>query len=100
MFKIEFQEAGHVLTMRMEGRFVAQHAEQTRDLFTRCKPSMSLVVDLSDVSFVDAQGEEVLLWLGKLGSQFWADSAFSLDLCERLHLPLATKCAGDAHEAV
>ncbi len=99
MFKVEFHEAGPELTMRMEGRFVAEHAEDTRDLFTRCKASTGLIVDLSDVTFVDAVGEEVLLWLGRLGGLFVADSAYSLDICERLHLPLARRCHGHARQA-
>lgn len=91
MLKVEFHEVGSVLTMRMEGRFVGEFADDTRDLFSRCKVPSGLIVDLSEVSVVDATGEEVLSWLGRLGALFIAGTAYSFDVCERLHLPIAKR---------
>jgi hypothetical protein len=39
--------------------------------------------------FIDAIGEEVLLFVKRLGAQFVAETAYSRDVCERLQLPLA-----------
>jgi hypothetical protein len=44
--------------------------------------------------FVDAMGEEVLLWLARIGGEFVAENCYPLHVCERLHLPMAPKCAG------
>lgn len=91
MLKVEFQETGPVLTLRMEGRLVGRFAEDAKQLVIRSKVTNGLLVDLSEVSFVDAAGEEVLSWLGRMGGLFLAESAYSLDVCERLRLPVAQK---------
>ena len=94
MLRVEFQEAGNTLTMRVEGRFVGPFAEDTRDLVTRCKIPPRFVVNLSEVTFVDAVGEEMLSWLARIGGKFIADNCYPLHVCERLHLPMAPKSAG------
>lgn len=99
MLKVEFHEEGKVLTLRMEGRFVGQFAEDARELVARCKIPAELMVDLSEVSFVDAVGEEVLSWLGRIGGFFLAESAYSLDVCERLRLPVTQKHARQMPQA-
>ena len=38
--------------------------------------------------FIDAIGEEVLLFVKRLGAQFVAETSYSRDVCERLQLPL------------
>jgi hypothetical protein len=78
-------------TIRMEGRFVEKFAEDARELVTRCKIPSRVVVDLSEVSFVDSIGEEVLSFLGRIGVKFVAESAYALDVCDRLKLPLLRK---------
>jgi hypothetical protein len=91
MLRVEFHDAANIVTMRLEGRFVGPFARDTRDLVTRCKIPLRLVVNLSEVTFVDAVGEEVLLWLGRIGGEFVAENCYPLHVCERLHLPLARK---------
>ena len=41
-----------------------------------------------------AVGEEVLLWLARIGGEFVAENCYPLHVCERLHLPMAPKRAG------
>jgi hypothetical protein len=94
MLRVEYHDAENTVTMRLEGRFVKEFAQDARDLVTRCKIPLRLVVNLSDVMFVDAIGEEVLLWLARIGGEFVAENCYSLHVCERLHLPMAPKCAG------
>ena len=94
MLRVEFQDVGNNATMRLEGRFVGPFARDTRDLVTRCKIPLRLVVNLSEVTFVDAVGEEVLSWLARIGGEFVAENCYPLHVCERLHLPMAPKCAG------
>ena len=94
MLRVECHDVGDTLTLRLEGRLVGEFAQDARDLVTRCKIPLRLVVNLSEVTFVDVMGEEVLLWLARIGGEFVAENCYSLHVCERLHLPMAPKCAG------
>ena len=100
MLRVEFQDVGNTVTMRLEGRFVGPFAEDTRDLVTRCKIPLQFVVNLSEVTFVDAVGEEVLSWLARIGGEFAAENCYPLHVCERLHLPMAPKHAGAFYRAM
>jgi anti-anti-sigma regulatory factor len=88
MLRVETQELDGALTCRLEGRFTGKGAEEVRTLVTSCDSKLELVVDLTDLMFIDAVGEEVLLFAKRLGAQFVAETAYSLDVCERLRLPL------------
>ena len=88
MLRMEFFELADRMKMRMEGRFVRDFAEHARTLIGHSKIPSKLVVDLSEVSFVDAVGEEVLLWFKDIGTTFIAESAYSCDVCDRLQLPM------------
>ena len=88
MLRVKMKESVDVLTFRLEGRLTGEGAEHVRTLVTRCDPEMRLVVDLTEVMFIDGIGEEVLSLLKRLGSEFVAETSYSLDVCERLDLPL------------
>lgn len=94
MLRVEFQDVGETLIMRLEGRFVGPFAEDTRDRLTRRNIPPRLVVNLSEITFVDAVGEEMLSWLARMGGRFIADNCYPIHICERLHLPMAPKRAG------
>ena len=81
----------NTVVMRLEGHFVGTTADKTRSLLARCRVPFELVVDLSEVSLIDAVGEEVLSWMSLIGGEFIARSWYALNLCERLHLPLTGK---------
>ena len=82
------QESVDALTFRLEGRLTGEGAEHVRTLVTHCDPGMRLVVDLTEIMFIDGVGEEVLSLLKRLGSEFIAETSYPLDVCERLDLPL------------
>jgi hypothetical protein len=86
---MEFSETPNGTTIRVQGRIVKDFAERASTLIGNSNDVSSLVVDLSNVTFVDAVGERVLSWLKEFGARFTADSAYCLDICERLNLPLA-----------
>jgi len=89
MFRVETHDGANELVMKIEGQLSGYYAEHTRTLMARSNTGKRLVVDLTDVTFVDSGGEEVLSLFGRLGAKFIADNAYSRDLCERLHLPLS-----------
>lgn len=91
MLRIEFHKASGTTTMRIEGRFEGNFAEDARSLVARSQVPSRLVIDLSDLTFVDEIGEQVLWWLKVVGVKFAADSAYSRDVCDRLDLPLARR---------
>jgi len=91
MLRVETQELDGALICRLEGRFTGNGAEEVRTLVTRCDSKLELLVDLTDVMFIDASGEEVLLFVKRLGAQFVAETSYSRDVCERLQLPFFGK---------
>jgi anti-anti-sigma factor len=91
MLRVQTQESDGALICRLEGRFTGNGAEEVRTLVTRCDTKLQFVVDLTDVLFIDSIGEEVLLFIKRLGAQFVAETSYSRDVCERLQLPLIGK---------
>ncbi|HUO60156.1 MAG TPA: hypothetical protein VMU24_05765 [Candidatus Acidoferrales bacterium] len=93
MLRVECEEHGNTLAVQLQGRFVANFAEDAMATLTRFKNSPNITVDLSDITFVDEAGESVLLWMRTLGANFIAEQSYALSICERLHLPLVDKSA-------
>jgi hypothetical protein len=91
MLRVQTQEYGGALFCRLEGRFTGKGADEVRTLITRCDCKLELVVDLTDMLFIDAIGEEVLLFVKRLGAEFIAETSYSRDVCERHQLPLIGK---------
>ncbi len=89
MFRVEMHHGATAFVMKIEGQLSGDYAEHTRTLMACCNTEKRLVVDLTDVTFVDSGGEDVLSLFGRVGAEFIADNVYSRDLCERLHLPLA-----------
>jgi hypothetical protein len=89
MLRVEIRDSANSLSLKLEGRFTGDDAENTRALIRRCREGMRLVVDLTDVTFIDPVGEEVLSFFGWFGTEFVASTSYTLDVCERLHLRLA-----------
>ncbi len=89
MFRMEFQEVGTSLTVRIEGRFGGHYAEESMALITRRKIPATLTVNITEMTFVDLIGEQALTWLSHLGARFIAERSYALDVCERLSLLLA-----------
>lgn len=89
MLRVEMRDSECDLIIRLEGRLTGDGAEHVRTLVTHCHAEMRLVVDLTEVTFIDAVGEKVLSFLKRFGAEFVADTAYTLDFCERLHLPQA-----------
>jgi hypothetical protein len=89
MFRLDFEKVGTSSTVRIQGRFVGHFAADAKLLIARRRIPSTLTVDISEVTFIDSNGEETLTWLSQVGASFVADSSYSSDICERLHLRLA-----------
>jgi hypothetical protein len=95
MLRVEIRDSADALILKLEGRFTAADAEHTRTLTTRLAARENLLVDLTEVVFIDAVGEEVLSFLGHFGAEFVAPNSYLLDVCERLNLRVAPN--GSSH---
>jgi hypothetical protein len=89
MLRVDIHESANTVSLRLEGRFARDDAENSRALVTRCRNGVKLVVDLTDVTFIDSIGEEVLSFFGRFGAEFVAQTSYAVDICERLHLRFA-----------
>ena len=97
MLRIDIRDSENALRLKLEGRFTAIDAESTRTLMGRCRDGMTVIVDLTEVTFIDSVGEEVLSFFGRFGAKFVAPTSYTLDVCERLHLRLAPSQPSDGN---
>ncbi len=87
MLRVEFNHDGNgTLTVRLQGRLVGAYAEDARVTLARYEVRASILVDLSEVTYVDAFGERVLSWLAQLGATFVGVNLYTCSICERLGL--------------
>jgi anti-anti-sigma regulatory factor len=92
MLRVEFNHDGNgTLFVQLQGRLVGPYAEDARMTLARYQAPPTIVVDLSEVTFVDSLGEEVLLWLGRMGSEFVTENVYARSVCERLQLHISQK---------
>lgn len=91
MFRMEFGRGSGLIAIRMEGHFVGNAARHARQLVSNSSHPSRFIPDLTAVSYMDAVGEEVLLWFKSLGMSFKADSEISRYICNRLQLPVVGK---------
>jgi len=97
MLRVEIQGSPDTLILKLEGRFTGDDAENTRSLVAHCLAGVKLVVDLTEVTFIDSVGEEVLSFFGRFGAEFVAQTSYTLDICERLRLRVARDARSDGN---
>ena len=88
MLRAEFHQLTNGLILKLEGRLVGEWAVQVESVVAKCSSPASLAVDLSDVTYVDSVGEQLLIWLCTLHARFIAETCYTHDVCERFHLTL------------
>src|SRR5208282_3125885 len=86
MFRAEIQWLVSGPTLKLEGKLVADWAEQARCLVTKDVLPKGLIVDLTEVSYIDSVGEELLRWLASVGAVFVAGNVYAIAVCDRLGL--------------
>jgi ABC-type transporter Mla MlaB component len=88
MFAAEIRWLASGPTLKMKGTLNRDWAAQARSLVTKAVIPAGLIVDLTEVSYIDTAGEDLLKWLASMGAEFAADNIYAVNVCERLHLPL------------
>ncbi len=89
MLRTELQHLAQGLTVRLAGRLTGDDADHIRGLVTNLTLENALIIDLTEVTFVDSVGEATLSLLGRLGANFVANDTYIRSVCERLRLPLS-----------
>jgi len=89
MLRFEIRNSGEISYIMLEGRLAGDDAEHVRMEIARCPVSAEMIVDLTEVVFIDDVGEQVLSFLGRLGAVFVAPNSYTLDVCERLNFSVA-----------
>ena len=91
MFRAELNRFSDGSLMKMEGRLVGDWANEVKSLLARGPVPKGIIVDLTEVSYVDAVGEQVLIWLSSLGARFVAKAVYAAATCKRLNLTVYNK---------
>src|SRR5271169_2944064 len=99
MLRAKFDQRNDGLTLKLEGRLVSAWAVQVKPLVSRHFVTNGLLVDLSEVTYFDSVGEQLLLWLCEIHAKFVAETCYARDICERLHLTLKGDVDGTVSSA-
>lgn len=100
MLRVEFEHDGKdTVTVRLQGRLVGAYAENARVSLARLQVPKTIAVDLSEVTYVDPFGEQVLLWLGRLGAKVIGVNVYTRSVCERLQLEISEQRPGPPADA-
>ncbi len=91
MFRAQLKQLANGSILKMEGRLVGDWATETKSLLSHGPVPKALIVDLTEVSYIDADGEDVLTWLGSVGARFLAKGVYGAAICKRLNLPAPNK---------
>jgi len=89
MFRAEIHEIMQRPVLKLEGKLIGDWAEEARSLVSTTSVPKGLIVDITDVSYVDAAGEAILSWFSSIGARFIADAIYAAAVCEQLQLVLA-----------
>jgi len=91
MLHAEIQWLASGPTLKLEGELVADWAEQASSLVTKDVLPEGLIVDLTQVSYIDAVGARLLEWLASVGTRFVAGNLYAVTVCNGMGLPHAQR---------
>ena len=89
MLRVEVEDSANTLRLKLQGRLVGEEAKNTRSLMTRYRAGIRVVIDLTEVTFADVVGEDLLAFFAGFGAAFIAETSYSRYICERLDLHVA-----------
>jgi len=91
MIRAEFIQRNEGRALKLEGRLAGAWAVQVKSLLSRHFVSHGFLVDMSEVTYVDPVGEQLLTWLRDLHAKFVAETSYARDVCQKLQLDLQEK---------
>jgi hypothetical protein len=88
--RISRTDDGEELTLKIEGQFEGPGVNEIWAIVLRPdSPQLRLAIDIHDLTFADPEGEQILLWLHRMGARFCGGGSYSHLLCDRLGIPLS-----------
>ncbi len=97
MFRAEILWMADGPTLKMAGRLAGEWAAEARRLVTTDVVPKGLIVDLTEVSYIDPAGERLLSWLSSVGAVFPASNVYATAVCERLGLSVVQRIPARWH---
>ena len=80
------------VVLRLEGRLVGPWVDELRQAVWRTSGwRQRLDIDVTDLTYVDEDGEQALSWLHRMGARFHGKGPFSQYMFERLKIPLHSR---------
>ncbi|HSE16454.1 MAG TPA: hypothetical protein VLB46_05350 [Pyrinomonadaceae bacterium] len=85
MIRITAQEESSATTLFLEGKLAGRHVEELDKCWQTCPASeVALLVDLTNVSFVDDHGRELLARMHNKGIKLFSKSLMTKCLIEEI----------------
>jgi hypothetical protein len=84
LLKITVQKGPGSSTLKLEGKLAGPWVEELKDVWSSESASEAVLVDLIDVSFVDAAGKDLLAQMWQGGADFVADSPLMKQVIEEV----------------
>ncbi len=87
MLRISSIHDNEELRIKVHGRLAGRGVEELRKLALRHTPFGVIEVDMTEVRSVDKPGQELLIWLYRIGVEFRKGGLFSESLFKSLGIP-------------
>lgn len=84
MIRISATDEGNTLCFKVEGRLAGYGVDELRGAILRRDLQCKFEVDLAEVTFVDEDGETLLVWIDRIGGRLRNPGVSSDYLLERL----------------
>lgn len=78
---------GRTCRIKVDGRLAGIWVGELRSIMFRHKPHSPIEIDITEVTFVDEEGEHLIEWMHQTGARFRCGGEFSDLLCKRLAIP-------------
>lgn len=78
MLGVEVHDSANCLSLKLEGRFTGVDGREHSHAHNALPRGNETVVDLTDVTFIDPVGEEVLALFGRFGTEFVAQTSYPI----------------------
>lgn len=83
---------GDKVVLKLEGRLVGPWVDELRQAVWRTSGwRQRMEIDVTDLTYVDEDGEKALSWLHRMGARFRGQGPFPEYLFERLKIPLHSR---------
>ena len=96
MIRISVTDENNVPCFKVEGRLVGYGVDELRRAILRRELHHEFQVDISGVTFVDEDGEKLIIWIDRMGGRF-RNGVFSTFLLERLGITAAAQERARTH---